>query len=209
MRKFAFMLLAAIGGLALTACNQVTQSTDSVIAQQQETQQAEAARQVPPPNIVNWNEKRLLMLVQEARDQVNLVTWTYTKNMDGKYTFVCESIGYGIPYDTRSNNPEHYEFVSTTTGRGTGNCTYTTTDGRCIRGEFHVMPQAEPNGLHIPASAKGTWNMCKDPATGKPAVTYQEEDIAVFTYRLPEGMVEGFHPAPLPTSSTDKPAKHQ
>jgi hypothetical protein len=30
-------------------------------------------------------------------------------------------------------------------------------------------------------------------------VTYQEEDVAVFPYRLPAEMVEGFHPAPLKT----------
>ncbi len=188
--------------LMATACGNVNQSTDSKIAAQQEIQQAEAAAQVPPPSIVNWNEKRMLKLVQEKRDQVNLPTWTYTKNMDGKYTFVCESIGYGIPYDTRSNNPEHYEFVSTTTGPNM-NCTYSI-DGKCGHGEYHLMPQAEPNGLHIPASAKGTWNLCKDPVTGKPDVSYQEEDVAVFLYRLPADMVEGFHPAPIDVDPVKK-----
>jgi hypothetical protein len=196
-------LTAACGG---PGCS-ITQSTDSKIAAQQELQQAEAAAQVSPPSILNWNEKKILKLVQEKRDQVNLSTWTYTKNMDGKYTFVCESIGYGIPYDTRSNNPEHYEFVSTTTGPN-NNCSYTI-DGKCGHGEYHLMPQAEPNGLHIPPGAKGTWNLCKDPSTGKADVSYQEEDVAVFLYRLPEGMVEGFHPAPITEPQPNKPKGKQ
>ncbi len=197
MRRVTPVVLLGLALFTLVACQNIAESNDSKIARQQEKQQEEASAQVPPPSIVNWNEKRFLKLVQEKRDQVNLSTWTYTKNMDGKYTFVCESIGYGIPYDTRSNNPEHYEFVSTRTGP-TSNCAYTTPDGGCVHGEFHLMPQPEPNGLHIPSSAKGTWNLCKNPENGKPEVTYQEEDVAVFTYRLPEGMVEGFHPAPIP-----------
>lgn len=185
--------LTLISALLLTGCGYTaTQSNDSKIAQQQEQQQAEADAEVPPPAIVNWNEKRMAKLIQEKRDQVNLATWTYTKNLDGKYTFVCESIGYGLPYNTRANNPQHYEFISTRTGAAySGSGYYTDGQGNRIWGEHAVMPQPEPNGLFIPDSAKGTWNLCKDPKTGKPDVTYQEEDIAVFPYKLPVVMVEG------------------
>lgn len=195
MRKIT-MFICIITSLFLAACNyKVTQSNDSKIAQQQEKQQAEGDAQVPPAAIVNWNEKRLVKLIQEKRDQVNLSTWTYTKNMDGKYTFVCDSIGYGVPYNTRANNPQHYEYVSTTTGwRGAGStCNTTDSSGNCVWGEHAIMAQPEPNGLFIPDSAKGTWNLCKDPKTGKPDVTYQEEDVSVFPYKLPNEMVEGYH----------------
>lgn len=192
MRRFAIIL--ALCTVAGSGCTVRSQSSDSVRAQAQEDQLREAYAQVPPPAIKNWNELRLLKMVQEMRDQVDLPTWTYTKNMDGKYTFVCESIGFGIPYDTRANNPEHYEFVSTTTGRVNGSgCNFVTQDGKCIMGEYHVMPQAEPNGLFIPHGAHGTWNMCRNPTTGKPTISYQEEDVAVFTYKLPAEMVEGYH----------------
>ncbi len=193
------LAIIALSGLALSACSgRATQSNDSKIAQQQEEQLAEGDAQVPPPAIRNWNEKRLFKAVMERRDVANLTTWTYTKNMDGKYTFVCESIGYGIPYNTRANNPQHYEFVSTRSGATwTGNNYYRDDQGRVIFGEHTIMAQPEPNGLFIPDSAHGTWNTCKDPVTGKPDITYQEEDVAVFPYRLPAGMVEGFHPAPV------------
>jgi len=183
-----------------TACFSAVQSSDSKIAQQQEQNLAEGDAQVPPSAIVNWNEKRMAKLIQEKRDTPNLATWTYTKNLDGKYTFVCESIGYGLPYNTRMNNPQHYEFVTTKTGvsSGGGGCvgggqTITDAQGNYICGEHEIMPQPEPNGLFIPDSSKGTWNLCKDPKTGKPDVTYQEEDIAVFPYKLPDVMVEGYH----------------
>lgn len=191
-------LISILAILPLAACSQPIQSNDSKIAQQQERQLAEGDAQVPPPAIINWNEKRMFKAVMERRDQANLTTWTYTKNLDGKYTFVCESLGYGIPYNTRNNNPQHYEFVSTTTGGSYfGKSGYQMPDGSYINGEYALIAQPEPNGLFIPDSAKGTWNTCKDPASGKPDVTYQEEDVSVFPYRLPDEMVEGFHPAPL------------
>src|ERR1700722_6488339 len=100
--KNIMFALTAIGFLALGGCNYTaTQSADAKIAQQQEQNLAEGDAQVPPSAIVNWNEKRIAKLIQETRDQINLSTWVYTKNLDGKYTFVCESIGYGLPYNTR------------------------------------------------------------------------------------------------------------
>lgn len=192
------IIIVSVFVLSLCGCGYVAQqSNDSKIAQQQEKNLAEGDAEVPPPSIVNWNEKRMAKLIQEKRDTVNLATWTYTKNMDGKYTFVCESVGYGLPYNTRTNNPQHYEFVTTQSGvsfgSSGGNGYYTDGAGNRIWGEHTVMSQPEPNGLFIPDSAKGTWNLCKDPRTGKPDVTYQEEDIAVFPYKLPGEMVEGYH----------------
>lgn len=196
--KKMWLILSGVSLLALAGCYNVKQSNDSKIAQQQEQNLAEGDAEVPPPSIVNWNEKRMAKLIQEKRDQVDLATWTYTKNLDGKYTFVCESVGYGLPYNTRTNNPQHYEFVTTATGvTGNGSGYYTDSAGNRLWGEHTIMSQPEPNGLFIPDSAKGTWNLCKDPATGKPDVTYQEEDISVFPYKLPTEMVEGWHGEPL------------
>jgi len=220
MRKITMTLLGASSFVLLAGCGynyNPTQSNDSKIAEQQEQQQAEGDAEVPPPAITAWNEKRLLKTVMERRDKADLATWTYTKNMDGKYTWICESIGFGIPYNTRANNPKHYEFVTTHTGWNGGGGTsswcsgsnggYPDANGRCLYGEHAIMDQAEPNGLFIPESAKGTWNTCRNPTTGKPDVTYQEEDVSVFPYRLPDGMVEGFHPAPLPPVKQEDLAK--
>lgn len=211
MRKLTLVLLGS-AAMCLSACgySKPQQSADAERAQQQEQQLEEAQKQVPAPVIRNWNELRMFTATMERRDQVDLPTWTYTKNLDGKYTFICESLGYGIPYNTRANNPVHYEYLTTRTGKvlsgSTGQASSSNcggdngyADGKgCIWGEHAIVPQAEPNGLFIPESAKGTWNTCRDPRTGKPDITYQEEDVAVFPFRLPDEMVEGFHPAPLP-----------
>jgi hypothetical protein len=203
MKKIVLMSIVCVVVGVFSGCSYTaTQSADSKEAEAAEKQRAEADAQVPAPSIVHWNEKRMAKLIQEKRDTPNLATWTYTKNMDGKYTFVCESLGYGLPYNTRTNNPQHYEFVTTQTGvynmSGSGGGGYWTDgNGNTIWGEHTVMPQPEPNGLFIPDSAKGTWNLCKDPKTGKPDVTYQEEDIAVFPYKLPDEMVEGYHGGPV------------
>lgn len=198
MRTIALFTCA----LLLTACSYTaTQSNDSKIAQQQEQQQAEGDAEVPPPAIHNWTEKRMAKLIQEKRDTPNFATWTYTKNFDGKYTFVCESIGYGLPYNTRANNPQHYEFLTTRTGvysmsGSSGGGYYTDGSGNTVWGEHAVVAQAEPNGLFIPDSARGTWNLCKNPSDSKDTtahVTYQEEDVSVFPFRLPDAMVEGWH----------------
>jgi len=200
MRRMVLVIIG-VGSAFLVSCGYTaTQSADSKIAQQQEQNLTEGDAQVPPPAIVNWNEKRMAKLIQEKRDQANLATWTYTKNMDGKYTFVCESVGYGLPYNTRTNNPQHYEFLTTRTGvygSGGGSGFWVDDQGNRVWGEHATVAQAEPNGLFIPDSAKGTWNLCKDPSkdskTAKGEVTYQEEDISVFPYKLPAAMVDGFH----------------
>jgi hypothetical protein len=192
-----FKLAGALAFAALLAACSVNQSNDSKRAEQQEQSIADGQAQVPAPAIVNWNELRMFKTVMERRDQANLSTWTYTKNLDGKYTFVCESIGFGIPYNTRSNNPQHYELVTTHTGVSGMSNAWSDGQGGYVWGEHAIMPQAEPNGLFIPESAKGTWNTCLNPETGKATITYQEEDVAVFEYRLPDEMVEGFHPAPV------------
>lgn len=202
MNRKILLLATLIPVIVMAGCySTANQSNDSKIAQQQERQQAEGDAQVPPPSIVNWNEKRIAKMIQEKRDTLDLATWTYTKNLDGKYTFVCDSVGYGLPYNTRANNPVHYEFVTTRTGAmysGSNQGGYYSDDqGNRVWGEHAVVPQPEPNGLFIPDDAKGTWNLCKDPKTGKPDVTYQEEDIAVFPYKLPNEMVEGYHGEPI------------
>lgn len=142
--SLSLILVASSSG----GCNSAVQSNDSKIAQQQEQQLAEGDAQVAPPAITNWTEKRMMKLIQEKRDTPNLPTWTYTKNMDGKYTFVCESFGYGLPYNTRSNNPQHYEFVSTASGvRGNGSYSFLDPQGNPYWGEHAIMAQPEPKRI--------------------------------------------------------------
>jgi hypothetical protein len=138
-----------------------TPSSDEKQRQQQEVLLAEGTAQIGMPAIKNFRERRLLKDILELRDQTGLVTYTYVWNeLNGRLVFLCDSIGYGIPYATQFTNPEKHYSASTT------------------------LPQADPNGLFSPASAEGTWVMCKDPGGTEVRPVYIEPRIVVSPFKL-------------------------
>jgi len=95
-----------------------------------------------------------------------LVTYTYiVPEMTGKPVFLCNSIGYGIPAATQYTNPQKIAAAQHQTG-------------------YAVLPQADPNGLFSPASAEGTWVMCKDPNGDKVRPVYIEPRVIVSPFEL-------------------------
>lgn len=147
-----FAVIAAIGMIGLTACGPLAESKPSAsqIQEQRTKQQAlRAEREVPPPAINNFREKRTLHLILEMRDQ-GLTTFTYTTNLAGDLIHVCDSIGYPIPYATQSTNPERIWMESNY--KGVGNSSYDDVGG--------TIPMEEPNGLFIPSSATATYAIC-------------------------------------------------
>lgn len=163
-------LLTSLPALALlffvcTAESCDNQSSDQVQTQQQETILKEGTNAVGMPAIKNFNERRLLKMILELRDQADLSTYTYTfSEVTGKLTLLCRSIGYGVPYATQYTNPQkiadHYN------------------------GGFAVTAQADPNGLYSPSSAEGTWVMCKDPNGGDVKPVYVEPRVTVSQFPL-------------------------
>lgn len=142
-----------------------TPTSDQVQRQQNEKMLQEATAQTGMPAIKNFRERKLLKDILELRDQNGLATYTYTfADMSGKLNFFCDSIGYGIPYATQYTNPERvinpYSSAITT------------------------LPQADPNGLFSPASAEGTWVMCKDPNGKEVRAVYVEPRIVVSPFKL-------------------------
>lgn len=136
-------------------------SSDTVQRKQQETLLAEGTAQTGMPAIHNFRERKLLKDILELRDQDGLVTYTYTfSEMTGTIRFFCDSIGYGIPYATEYTNP-----------------------AKPSRGGF-ALPQADPNGLFSPASAEGTWVMCKDPSGPETRPVYIEPRVIVSPFKL-------------------------
>ena len=116
------------------------------------------------PAIKNFQEKRILKDILELRDNPKLTTYTYVTDMNGKLHLRCQSIGYGIPYATQYTNPQKIEWSSS---RGTA-----------------VMPQADPNGLFSPASAEGTWVLCKNPNKDEVLPVYIEDRVTVSPFPL-------------------------
>lgn len=152
----------------LTTCNQPT--SDDVQRDQQERILMEATSSIGMPAIKNFRERRQSKMIQELRDQNDVSTFTYLwSDYHGKAIFFCNSVGFALPYATQYTNPQKIE------------CTRA---GHCA-----VIPQADPNGLFSPASAEGSWIMCKDPHGTSVEPTYIEPRAIVVRFELPASIV--------------------
>ncbi len=158
------VVIVSIFVLSANSCDEPP-SSDKTQREMQEKLLAEGTAQTGMPSIKNFRERKLLKDILELRDQDGIVTYTYTfAEMTGKYTFFCDSIGYGLPYATEYTSPQkpYYDGIS----------------------KF-VLPQADPNGLFAPASAEGTWVMCKNPGGKEVRPVYIEPRVIVSPFKLP------------------------
>lgn len=166
--------LALLLMIALAGCEDYKPTSNSVQTQQQEKILVEATSQVGMPAIKNFRERKLLKDIYELRDQTGLTTYTYLWNaFAGRLVFLCNSIGYGIPYATQFTASSAMQRWSVPGGDG------------CARAYGHQqLPQADPNGLFSPASAEGTWVLCKDPTGKDTRPVYIEPRVVVSPFRL-------------------------
>jgi hypothetical protein len=162
LKKFSliFLVPALLGGCAVSG-----PTADQVDSRQQEAQLKQAQQQTGLPNITNYTEKKLAKMLLELRDEQKIPTYSYISNQTGLY-FLCNSLGYGIPYATQITNPEKIETSP-----------YSDTAWGITR------PQAEPNGLFMPASADATWTICNDGKGGIVPV-YVEAHLVVSPFKL-------------------------
>lgn len=159
-------LLVALGGWG--GCNESAPDSDSKQQAMQEVLLKEGVAQTGMPAIRNFRERKLLKELYELRDQADLVTFTYLfAQHDGRLVFLCDSIGYGIPAATQYTSPQKL-------AEGWRNSGYA----------LAAVAQADPNGLFSPASAEGTWVMCKDPSGTDVRPVYIEERIVVSPFRM-------------------------
>jgi hypothetical protein len=136
--------------------------------EQQGALMQEATAQTGMPAIKNFRERKLLKDILELRDQDGLVTYTYTfSEMTGKYSFFCDSLGYGIPYATQYTSPERPSYSGSSNSVG------------------YALPNADPNGLYSPSAAEGTWVMCQDPNGKRTRPIYVEPRVIVSPFKLP------------------------
>lgn len=167
-RLWQTLLFFALIWIFATAEDCASESgSDRKQRQQQEVLLGEATSQVGMPAIKNFRERKLLKDILELRDQDGLVTYTYLfTEQTGKLIFLCDSIGYGIPYATQFTNPQKPLSPG-----------YPQTN---------MIAQADPNGLFSPSNAEGTWVLCRDPeGKGKRTVpVYTEPRIIVSPFKL-------------------------
>lgn len=173
MRKLLVIAALALSTTLLmggdSGCSgDVKPTSDQVITKQQESNLANAARDVGMPAIVNYTEKHLVKQLYEMRDDPKLVTYTYLQGIDGRLTCLGTSIGYGIPYAVQFSNPQKQERPA-----------YAYHEYQSV-----VIDQAEPNGLYPPSSTAGTWVFLYNPETKQGEPTYVEPNVTVSRFKL-------------------------
>jgi hypothetical protein len=157
-----------VASLAIAGCNDGIPSSDQKMNKQQEDLANEAVMQVGMPSITNFQEKRMMKSVIEARDRT-IATTTYVMAQNtGQLFKLCDSIGYGLPYATQYTNPMKLASLWSSTSRSDGT----------------AIPQADPNGLFSPAAAEATWIFCLDPATKKDKPVYVEPRVIVAPFPI-------------------------
>jgi hypothetical protein len=164
MRKRYLMALSVAVVLCCMGDECSGPTSDDVQRHQQERILQEGTSQVGMPAIVNFRERKLLKEIYEMRDQASFITYSYLYNeMAGKWVFFCQSVGYPLPYSTEFTAPLKPEWNS---------------------GKGFTLPQADPNGLFSPASADGTWVVCKDPHSADVKPVYIEPHVITSPFKL-------------------------
>lgn len=159
------LLLCAIA-LSVSACTE-KQNSDSILAQKQEQAMQDANSQIGMPAIKNFQERKLMKMIFELRDQANVINYAYLfSEMTGKLIYLGKCLGYGLPYATQFTNPQKADYNG---GNGGGNIT---------------LPQADPNGLFMPSSANGTWVMLINPKTNQAQPVFVEPNVIVSPFPL-------------------------
>ena len=141
-------------------------SSDKLQRQQTEASMKQMNAQVGMPNIVNYQQKKLMKLIYELNDKADLINYAYIKSdYQGKLMFIGKCIGYGIPFSAQYTNPDKIA------------ASYSS-------GGFAILPQADPNGLFMPVSSSATWLMMINPKTKEPSVVYFEPELVVSPFPL-------------------------
>jgi hypothetical protein len=179
MKKlFALVASAAL----LAACNPAEPSADQRERAATAKLAGEASMQVGMPAVTHFQEKRMVKQLYEMRDNPNFRTYAYITDLNGGLHKLCDATGYGIPYATQFSNPQR--LVRSMEAPMQGNL---------------ALPQPEPNGLFMPASADGTWIMCLDPKDKAVKPVFVEPRVIVSPFPL---IAEEKKAASLPTPTT-------
>jgi hypothetical protein len=166
MKKLTILFSCVIAFFVLKADSCNTPSADQKDQVRQENLLKEGQAQAGLPGIHNFQEKKMVKMLYELRDNPNLINYAYLwSEVSGKYIFFGKCVGYGIPYSTQYSNPEKQ------------------VDGY---NGYITLPQAEPNGLFMPASSDGTWLMMLNPdKNNEPTPVYVEPKVIVSPFKLP------------------------
>lgn len=164
MRYISIVVILAL--FSFFGCDNTSNDTDKIQAEQTEKLISEAQRQVGMPNIHNFQQRKLMKMVYELCDKEDLVCYAYIKSdYHGKLFFIGKCIGFGIPYSAQYTNPEKIAIKSHDVG-------------------VLSLPQPDPNGLYMPTASSATWLMMINPDTKEIHPVYLEPEIVVSPFPL-------------------------
>ncbi len=166
MKRFLsllFMLLLAL--LAWFPAPAYADSDDKFAAATEVQVQAIQAK-FGNPAILNGRDFLTAKEMYEYRDKAGFSTYSYIKDLRGRFHCLGLSVGYPIPASVQISNPK--KFVDYTT-----------------HGRILVLPQAEPNGLFMPDGLDATYQKFINPFTGAIDLGYVEDRLNTFPYELP------------------------
>ncbi|MCK4454640.1 hypothetical protein KAU51_04860, partial [Candidatus Parcubacteria bacterium] len=88
-------------------CTSENKNADATQAKQMAKSMSEAQAQIGMPNIINFQQRKLLKTIFELCDKEDLICYAYIKSdYQGKLMFIGKCIGYGIPFSAQFTNPE-------------------------------------------------------------------------------------------------------
>ncbi len=156
-------------------CSTSEKSAEQKQAEQTKLLLTEANNQIGMPNIVNFQQKKLMKLIYELCDKEDLICYAYIKSdYKGKLVFIGKCIGFGIPFSAQYTNP--MKIIRSSFQKHADS--YMGSSGP------QTIPQADPNGLYMPTSSSATWLMMIDPKTKKPRPVYIECELVVSPFPL-------------------------
>lgn len=177
MKKFLILIVSLVLATSfLVGCEFAYVEPDAEQKQKQQTKQIinEMNNQIGMPNIKEFYEKKMAKEIFELRDNSKLVTYAYSQNLDGKFVYLGQCIGFGLPYSVQYTNPEKVDFAYKRGASGY---------------DPYTLPQADPNGLYMPDGLSATWLMYINPETGEREIIYTEPSIVVTQSKLPKRLV--------------------
>ena len=171
-RALTMAAVAALSAASLAACYEdkaTAQTAESTRSAQVQRSMEEAVRQVPAPQITNYQQLRWQTFLYELQDQ-EIATYSYYSDMDGDLHLICESVGYGMNASIQITSPEREHIARGDFGQYANNALTT-------------LPQPEPNGLYMPEGLAATWVLCSDGEGGIRPV-YWEPELIVTPFPL-------------------------
>jgi hypothetical protein len=156
----------AVVAVCGVACGERQGNADKEMAQKTEQLMQEVNAQIGMPEIVNFQQRKLMKMIYEQADREDLVCYAYIKSdYQGTLCYIGRCMGYGVPFSAQYTNPMVAKRVSGLSNR-------------------FVLPQPDPNGLFMPTSSSATWLMMIDPETNEPRPVYLEPEIVVSPFPL-------------------------